>query len=124
MIKQAKANDVTEYVCDNCVKEAAGNVIIVFYPTGHIADSDNVPSHFCSDKCLREYTDKLIKKYGNWKSTPIIAEKKVRTSTEWREEKARKNALMNPPPKARTSPKTPKSKKPKTQEQENESNES
>ncbi len=74
---------VATYVCDNCVKEMPGAPIIVYYPYGHINDSLDGPSHFCSDKCVVEFQEKLMKKYGSWKSA-VIDSKKVRSSDAWR----------------------------------------
>lgn len=75
---------VVTYICDNCVKEMPGAPIIVYYPYGHINDSLDGPSHFCKDKCVVEFQEKLMKKYGAWKSDTIVASKKVRSSDDWR----------------------------------------
>ena len=91
MIKREKATGdttVVTYICDNCVKAMPGAAINVYYPYGHINDSLDGPSHFCSDKCLVEVTAKRVKKYGPWKSKEeIIKSKKVRSSAEWRKGK-------------------------------------
>ena len=85
---------IVTYICDNCVKEMPGAPIIVYYPYGHINDSLDGPSHFCKDKCVVEFTDKLVKKYGPWKSEAIES-KKVRSSETWRK------TTGKTPPKAR-----------------------
>ncbi len=74
---------VVTYICDNCVKEMPGAPIIVYYPYGHINDSLDGPSHFCKDKCVIEFEDKLMKKYGPWKSA-ALGGKKIRSSDSWR----------------------------------------
>ena len=74
---------VVTYICDNCVKEMPGAPIIVYYPYGHINDSLDGPSHFCKDKCVTEFQEKLIKKYGAWKSASIESAK-IRSSEMWR----------------------------------------
>jgi len=74
---------IVTYVCDNCVKEMPGAPILVYYPYGHINDSLDGPSHFCKDKCVIEFEEKLVKKYGPWKSFNIES-KKVRSSESWR----------------------------------------
>ena len=74
---------VVTYICDNCVKEMPGAPIIVYYPYGHINDSLDGPSHFCKDKCVTEFQDKLMKKYGPWKSD-APGRKKTRSSDAWR----------------------------------------
>ncbi len=88
MIKRERATGdttVVTYVCDNCVKAMPGAAINVYYPYGHINDSLDGPSHFCSDKCLVEFTAKLVKKYGAWKSKEEMKKgKRVRSSSEWR----------------------------------------
>lgn len=88
--------EIVVYICDNCVKEMPGAAIRVYYPFGHINDSLDGPSHFCCDKCLVAFEDKLVKKYGPWKSTKPEAGKKVRSSSEWR-----KSRGVTPRPKAR-----------------------
>jgi len=75
---------VVTYICDNCVKEMPGAPIITYYPYGHINDSLDGASHFCSDKCNIVFQDKLVKKYGPWKSEKSETSKKVRGSREWR----------------------------------------
>jgi hypothetical protein len=71
MIKRKSSpEELDAYVCDNCIKEAVGTIIMVYYPYGHINESTDGPSHFCSDKCLIEFQQKITKKYGYWKSTP------------------------------------------------------
>lgn len=83
MIKREPTKDskqVVTYVCDNCVKEMPGAAIIVYYPEGHINDSDSGPSHFCSDKCLVSFQKKLTTKYGEWKSSSV--KEKMRASNE------------------------------------------
>jgi len=76
---------IVKYVCDNCVKEMPGAPVMVYYPYGHINDSLDGPSHFCSDECLVEFQKKLVKKYGAWKSKEETQkDKKVKSSTEWR----------------------------------------
>lgn len=75
---------VVTYVCDNCIREMPGAPIITYYPYGHINDSLDGPSHFCKDKCVVEFQEKLMKKYGPWKSAKIVAKKKVRSSDAWR----------------------------------------
>ncbi len=74
---------VVTYVCDNCVREMPGAPIICYYPYGHINDSLDGPSHFCKDKCVIEFEEKLIKKYGPWKSESLGG-KEIRSSESWR----------------------------------------
>jgi len=74
---------IVTYICDNCVKEMPGAPIIIYYPYGHINDSLDGPSHFCKDKCVNEFQEKLMKKYGPWKSEAIES-KKVKSSETWR----------------------------------------
>ncbi|KKN19580.1 hypothetical protein LCGC14_0944370 [marine sediment metagenome] len=95
MIKREKTTGdttVVTYICDNCVKPMPGAAINVYYPYGHINDSLDGPSHFCSDKCLVEFTAKLVKKYGPWRSKEEVRKgKRVRSSAEWR-----KGGVTNP----------------------------
>jgi len=100
--------EVLSYVCDNClgkttpkdaVKTMPGAPIMVYYPYGHLADSVDGPSHFCSDKCVIEFETKMLKKFGNWKSEPELGER-VRSSAEWREIQGKKTTS----PKARRVP--------------------
>ena len=103
MIKRSSTVGTVElitYVCDMCVKEMPGAPIMVYYPYGHLNDSIDGPSHFCSDKCIAEFEKKMIAKYGNWKSEPLPAEAKVRSSAEYREAKVKKVTT----PKARRGP--------------------
>lgn len=98
MIKRETTKDskqVVTYVCDNCVKEMPGAAIIVYYPEGHINDSDSGPSHFCSDKCLVAFEKKLTTKYGEWKSSSV--KEKMRASNEDLQ------SYTKTPPKARRS---------------------
>jgi len=74
---------VVTYVCDNCIREMPGAPILIYFPYGHINDSLDGPSHFCKDKCVTEFQEKLMKKYGAWKSAAIDS-KKVRSSDAWR----------------------------------------
>ena len=75
---------IVTYICDNCVKEMPGAPILMYFPYGHINDSLDGPSHFCSDKCVVAFEEKLTKKYGPWKSETITEVKKVKSSDEWR----------------------------------------
>jgi len=102
MIKRKLDSIETDaYVCDNCTKEMPGLPIICYYPYGHVNDSMDGPSHFCSDKCIIEFEQKITKKYGFWKSTPI--EEKVRASNEDAKAYTRTQAStnVNDSPKAR-----------------------
>lgn len=94
---------IVTYICDNCVKEMPGAPILVYYPYGHISDSLDGPSHFCSDKCVIEYETKMIKKYGAWKSESAEKKKKLRSSDEWR-----KTQKVTRPKARRVVPKTRK----------------
>ena len=92
MIKRSATQgevEVLTYVCDMCVKEMPGAPIMVYYPYGHLNDSIDGPSHFCSDKCVVEFEKKMITKYGNWKSAPLPEGEKVRSSTEWRADRGK-----------------------------------
>lgn len=103
MIKRSTAQGTVElitYVCDMCVKEMPGAPIMVYYPYGHLNDSIDGPSHFCSDKCVIAFEKKMTEKYGNWKSEPLPGDEKVRSSAEWRVGKEKKVTT----PKARRGP--------------------
>lgn len=120
MIKRTKKPgtvDVIEYVCDNCTKVMPGQAIEVFYPYGHLNDSESTASHFCSDKCLVEFETKFVKKYGSWKSEALSPEKKVRSSAEWREGRAKKTDTTAP--KARRATNRRKSKNSKNPKEQN-----
>lgn len=119
MIKRSKGTgtvDLLSYVCDSCIKEMPGEPIMVYFPFTHMADSVDGPSHFCSDKCLVEFSTKLSKKFGAWKSTGLKPEKPVKTSAEWRAERVKTPQA----PKARSRSKTPKKNKRQNQENQNE----
>lgn len=104
MIKQL--TPTVMYVCDNCVKDIPGAAIIVYYPYGHVCDSVDGPSHFCSDFCMTEFAQKTIKKFRNWKSTSIKQEEKVKAS-----EEDLKPYRTKPEPKSRKAPRSRKSQK-------------
>ena len=104
--------EVISYICDNClgknrpqdeVREMPGAPIMVYYPYGHVNDSIDGATHLCSDKCVIEFAQKLIKKYGNWKSEQELGSK-VRTSNEWRASKVKKVTDL---PKARRATRKP-----------------
>lgn len=116
MIKREGKNmeEAVAYICDSCVKEMPGAPIMVYFPYGHINDSVDGPSHFCSDKCLIEFQQRITKKYGSWKSTP--ATEKVRASEEDTRAYTRtKSSAGGDSPKARRS--TKKTKKPNAPEE-------
>lgn len=118
MIKRTKKTgtvDVLEYVCDSCTDIMPGQAIEVFFPYGHLNDSESSASHFCSDRCLVEFETKFIKKFGTWKSEALPADKRVRSSDEWRSSRPKKTDDTSP--KARRTTK----RKNNRQEQENES---
>jgi len=109
--------ELDAYVCDNCIKEMPGLPLICYYPYGHVNDSMDGPSHFCSDKCLVEFEQKITKKYGFWKSTPIV--EKVRASEEGAKTSTRLETPTEPgdTPKARRGSK--KTRKPRASEKRN-----
>ena len=102
---------VVTYVCDSCVKEMPGLAIMIYFPYGHINDSLDGPSHFCSDKCVIEFENKMMKKYGAWKSETI--ERKIPPSKEGRTKsrstrpKARRVVRRVKRKKTSSNPKTP-----------------
>lgn len=109
MIKRSTdSTEIATWVCDHCTKEMPGLPIRVYYPKEHINDSDSGgASHFCSDRCLIEFEQKLTKKYGFWKSTPV--EEKVQASEEDMRAytRTRKVESQSKPPKAYRSNRKP-----------------
>lgn len=79
-----ESKPVVTYICDHCLKEMPGASIWIYYPYGHICDSYDGPSHFCSDSCVVEFQEKIKKKYGNWKSKVEKDDDRVLSSAEWR----------------------------------------
>ena len=110
MIKRdnATTNVIAAYVCDNCVKEMPGLPVKVYFPYGHINDSIEGASHFCSDKCVIDFMQKIAKKYGFWKSEPV--EEKVKNSEE--DSKSYTKPKPEPETKARKGRVVRKTKKP------------
>lgn len=90
--------EIVTYICDFCVKEMPGAAILVYYPYGHCNDSLDGPSHFCSDTCLIKFEQKMKTRFGDYKSTPLAPEAKVRTSADYRKSRL---AKVEAPPKAR-----------------------
>jgi len=80
MIKQLSPNTV--YICDFCIKEILSNAIMVYYPHSHCNESEEGPSHFCSDDCLVKFQKKIMAKYGKWVSRAINKKDAVPPSNE------------------------------------------